>query len=87
MPIVGARNCMVRITTIAINTMISAVREINYLRMRWVGHCLHLEARITADPEVEFSQLNNLRKRIDQELLNEVPYLEEITESITPYHP
>jgi divalent metal cation (Fe/Co/Zn/Cd) transporter len=67
--------------------MISAVREINYLRMRWVGRCLHLEACITADPEVEFSQLNNLRKRIDQELLNEVSYLEEITESITPYHP
>lgn len=65
----------------------TAVREINYLRMRWVGHVLHLEACLTADPAVEFSQLKYLREQIDQALLRELPYLEEITVSITPAHP
>jgi cation diffusion facilitator family transporter len=62
----------------------TAVRNINYLRMRWVGHCLHLESCISIDPDYEFSQVSSLRNQIDQALFNEIPHLEEITVSITP---
>ena len=60
------------------------VREINYLRMRWVGHCLHLESCISIDPQYEFAHVHKLRKRIDQVLLQELPNLTEITVSISP---
>jgi cation diffusion facilitator family transporter len=61
------------------------VREINYLRMRWIGHCLHLESCISVDPDYEFSEIPDLRKHIDQELIKELPYLTEITVSISPH--
>lgn len=62
----------------------TAVRNINYLRMRWVGHCLHLESCITIDPEYAFLEVSTLRKQIDQALFKEIPHLEEITVSIVP---
>lgn len=62
----------------------AAVRGLNYVRMRWVGHGLHLEGCITVDPEYDFKQLRKLRTQIDQDLRRELPYLEEITVSITP---
>lgn len=62
----------------------AAVRGLNYVRMRWVGHGLHLEGCITVDPEYDFKQLRKLRTQIDQDLRQELPYLEEITVSITP---
>ena len=60
------------------------VMMINYLRMRWVGHSLHLESSISVDPDLELLQLGNLRKQIDQELTRELPNLAEITVSISP---
>jgi len=63
----------------------AAVRDLNYLRMRWVGHSLHLEGCITVDPEYDFRQIRRLRTQIDEDLKSELPYLEEITVSITPH--
>lgn len=78
---------MVRITTIAINTMISAAREINYLRMRWVGHCLHLESSVSVDPELELSQIASLRADMENALRVEIPSLAEMTISISTQMP
>lgn len=61
-----------------------AVQKINYVRMRWVGHCLHLEGCITVDPNYEFTNIRNVRNQIDEALLRELPHLAEITVSITP---
>ncbi len=61
-----------------------AVEKINYVRMRWVGHCLHLESCITVDPSNEFSNIREIRNQIDGALLKELPHLSEITVSITP---
>lgn len=60
------------------------VLEINYLRMRWVGHSLHLESCILINPKLEFSQIQYIRDQIDQELIKELPYLSEITISVSP---
>lgn len=64
----------------------SAVREIDYLRMRWVGHSMHLESSILVDPKLEFSQIHTVKKQIDQALIRELPYLSEITVSIIPHN-
>lgn len=60
------------------------VRAINYVRMRWVGHSLHLESCIAIDAAVEFGQLGDLRAQIDQALTQELPHLSAITLSISP---
>ena len=62
----------------------SAVKSIDHLRMRWVGHCLHLESCISIRPDYEFDQLGKLRKQIDEALMEELPNLTEITLSIIP---
>ncbi len=61
-----------------------AVQTINYVRMRWVGHSLHLESCITVDPAYEFANIRDVRNKIDEALLKELPHLTEITVSITP---
>jgi cation diffusion facilitator family transporter len=63
---------------------LKVVREIDYLRMRWVGHRLHLESSISIDPNYEFAQVRDLREQINEALQRELPYLSEITVSITP---
>lgn len=63
----------------------AVVKKVNYLRMRWIGHSLHLESCISIDPNFEFTQIPNLRQNIDQELVKELPYLTEITVSISPH--
>ena len=60
------------------------VREVNYLRLRWVGHALHLEACLQIDPEVVFDQVTVIRTQLVESLKNEVPHLTEITLSLSP---
>jgi len=46
----------------------SAVRGINYLRLRWVGHSMRLESCILVDSKLEFSQITTIRKQIDEKI-------------------
>jgi cation diffusion facilitator family transporter len=61
-----------------------AVSEINYARMRWVGHSLHLEACLQLDPQIEFTQIPAIKSQIADQLKKEVPHLREITLSLAP---
>jgi divalent metal cation (Fe/Co/Zn/Cd) transporter len=61
------------------------VQEIIYLRMRWVGHNMQLESCILVDPKLEFSQIYNVRKQLERELIKELPHLSKITISISPH--
>jgi cation diffusion facilitator family transporter len=62
----------------------SAVQSINYLRLRWVGHTLHLEACLLAAPEMEFSQIREVKAQLREALRKEVPHLSEATISLSP---
>lgn len=62
------------------------VLKINYLRMRWVGHSLYLEGSIFIDPKLDFSQMQQIRDQIDLELIEELPYLSEITIAVLPFN-
>lgn len=62
----------------------SLVSDIDYIRMRWVGHSLHLEGSISVDSEYDFNQIHILKNNLHEELVNELPYLSEVTLSISP---
>ncbi len=62
----------------------SLVSGIDYIRMRWVGHSLHLEGNISVDSEYDFNQIHILKNNLHEELVNELPYLSEVTLSISP---
>jgi cation diffusion facilitator family transporter len=61
-----------------------AILEINYLRLRWVGHCMHLEGCLLVDPNIEFTQVETVKTEITEKLKEEVPHLTEITLSLAP---
>ncbi|HKJ28409.1 MAG TPA: cation diffusion facilitator family transporter [Anaerolineales bacterium] len=60
------------------------VQSITSLRMRWVGHRLHLEGKVRATQNIEFEQVNTLIDDLEQTLEEQIPNLKEITLSITP---
>ena len=59
------------------------VLEINYLRMRWVGHCLYLETCLVIEDIADLSTLRSLKQQIETELQKELPHLAEVTLSVT----
>lgn len=60
------------------------VSGIETLRMRWVGHSLHLESHVLLDPKISFSDIQNIREQIKSELYENVPKLSEITIAVSP---
>ncbi|MCJ7773437.1 MAG: cation diffusion facilitator family transporter, partial [Desulfobacterales bacterium] len=62
----------------------SAVQDIKYLRMRWVGHSLHLESSLYVKSTLDFSQIQLIKTELEQELKNEIVYLSELTLSMVP---
>jgi cation diffusion facilitator family transporter len=58
------------------------VKFIEYLRMRWVGHCLHLESALQVDPGMNMTEIIQLREELRNSLLDEIPYLTDMTISI-----
>jgi cation diffusion facilitator family transporter len=60
------------------------VLEIDYLRMRWVGHSLHLESRVYVELETELSQLEDLKEDIAAGLRETLPHLTAVAISVSP---
>jgi cation diffusion facilitator family transporter len=58
------------------------VNKIEFLRMRWVGHCLHLESALQVDEQMTSRELSDLRTGLKEALMAEIPYLTEMTLSI-----
>lgn len=63
---------------------IPEIQKVHYLRMRWVGHSLHLEACFRLDPTLDFAHIDAIRDQLDEELKKELPLLTEITVSFRP---
>lgn len=61
-----------------------SVKAIDYLRLRWVGHSLHLEASLWISPEIEFSQIAEIQQQLNEALRTDIPHLSEITISLRP---
>jgi cation diffusion facilitator family transporter len=54
---------------------VPGVEGVDDLRIRWVGHRLHLEARITVDRELDVAQAHDIAEHVHHALLHELPML------------
>lgn len=63
------------------------VSVIKQLRMRWVGHTLHLVAEIEMNSQVSPANYPAVRQRLLAALKNEVPELEDVTIALYPKVP
>ena len=61
-----------------------SVRQIETLRMRWVGHRLHLEGRVRVDPDLEFARTHEIRRQINRDLVRKIPHMAEISVAFAP---
>jgi len=62
----------------------TTVRGILTLRMRWVGHGLHLESQLAMDPDLDLIRLQEIREQIETELRHELANLEEVSIAMHP---
>lgn len=60
------------------------VSRVTSLRMRWVGHSLHLVAELQIAPETPFELVASLRQQLSKALKQEIPFLDEIVLSFVP---
>ncbi|MCW5874183.1 MAG: cation transporter [Anaerolineales bacterium] len=60
------------------------VTQIKSLRMRWVGHSLHLVAELELASGTPFERVTSIRQQAVKALKHEVPFLDEIVLSFVP---
>lgn len=58
--------------------------NIKSLRMRWVGHSLHLVAELHVAADVSFKEVKQLHHKVSKALREELPFLDEIVLSFLP---
>ena len=58
------------------------VKLIEFLRMRWVGHSLHLESSIQIGKPMSSVEISKLSEELKEALVEEIPYLTEMILSI-----
>ncbi len=60
------------------------VQAVDGLRMRWVGHRLHLEATLALAPQLTTAVAATITARVRHELLHAIPNLADVRLEITP---
>ena len=61
------------------------VLDINRLRMRWVGHCLHAEVYISVCANLKIDESHEIAEQVRHALFHELEALREITVHIDPW--
>ena len=54
---------------------VEGVEDVGDLRIRWIGHRLHAEARITVDRDLGIAEAHDISERAHHELLHHLPRL------------
>ena len=54
---------------------VDGVQAVSELRIRWVGHRLHAEARITVDRDLDVARAHDIAEGAHHALLHELPML------------
>ena len=62
------------------------IKSVEQLRMRWVGHALHLEARLALDSSLTTAEADNVVDAVCHDLYHAVPNLTDTMISITPWN-
>lgn len=60
------------------------VEDIERMRMRWVGHRLHFEARLLVSPALTVKEVNTIISDIEHELYHAIPNISDITIAAVP---
>jgi divalent metal cation (Fe/Co/Zn/Cd) transporter len=63
---------------------VDGVQEVGELRIRWVGHRLHAETRITVDRDLDVARAHDIAEDAHHALLHELPMLSAAVVHIDP---
>ena len=67
--------------------VVSGVRDVEVLRLRWIGHRLHAETALVVDPALSVVDAHAIATSAQHELLHQVPRLDSATVHISPAGP
>lgn len=60
------------------------VEAVSALRLRWVGHRLHADARLTVDRELSLSDAHHLAEQAAHAVVHDVPRLADVVVHTDP---
>jgi cation diffusion facilitator family transporter len=63
------------------------VRELRWLRMRWVGHRLHADLGIAVDPHLTTAESHHIAEHLRHDLYHTLPHLAEAIVHVDPWSP
>jgi len=61
------------------------VKELRWLRMRWMGHRLHADIGIAVDPELTTAESHHIAEHLRHDLFHALPYLSEVLVHVDPW--
>lgn len=65
----------------------SEVKEMRWLRMRWMGHRLHADIGIAVDPHLTTEESHHIAEHLRHDLFHTLPYLSEALVHVDPWSP
>ena len=65
---------------------VEGVRGVERVRMRWIGHRLHVDAEIAVDARLDVSSAHRIADAVHHALLHEVVGVEDVTVHVHPEH-
>jgi cation diffusion facilitator family transporter len=63
---------------------VNGVRDIQEVRVRWIGHWLHAEVNVAVDPELTVEQGHEIATAVRHQLLHDLRYLANVTVHVDP---
>jgi divalent metal cation (Fe/Co/Zn/Cd) transporter len=63
----------------------SEVRDLNWLRMRWMGHRLHADVGIAVDPNLTTAESHHIAEHLRHDLFHTLPPLSEVLVHVDPW--
>ena len=61
------------------------VKELRWLRMRWLGHRLHADIGIAVEPQLTTADSHAIAEQLRHDLYHKLPYLSEIMVHVDPW--
>ncbi|MDQ3627648.1 MAG: cation diffusion facilitator family transporter [Actinomycetota bacterium] len=62
----------------------AGVRGVGELRLRWIGHHLHAEARLNVDADLDLTAAHDIAHLAQNRLRHDVPKLQDVTVHVSP---
>jgi cation diffusion facilitator family transporter len=61
------------------------IKQLRWLRMRWLGHRLHADMGIAVDPNLTTAESHHIAEHLRHDLYHALPYLSEIMVHVDPW--